>query len=588
MRFSGFLFLVGLFLLVVPGVFAIRQDTGVYVEAFGTANLRSGPSTDFSPIYEIAVGTEYKVLKQHSLVPWLLIEVPNIPTGAGWVFKDLVQVKRGDLNSVPLETEFTELPTTSATATLPSAVYPTAIQVTAVQSVVPATVEPIQPTQTATIAPQVSAKLLGRSNVRYGPGIDYPVLMTLDENTVLPVTGRHTTFPWYRVDTANGVGWVFGENVEIQGNIYAVEAISTTNLPYPSPSPTPNTVVVSELPFGNFGSTGTTLANSLGLQIDQYMLSQGLAPRTDREGSVFVMDLQTGEHFTLNGGVAYSGTSINKIPILVAYYLYKNDPIQDEDATLIANTMICSENTTTNQMLAIIGEGNIGLGGERVTQMMQDLGLGNTFVLSSFDTGVPDPTPLPYPMPITQADQTRTQPDPYNQITMDDIGWLLGTMYQCAVDGTGPLLDRFGNLLNQRECQQMLRVMRANKIGALIEAGVGTDALLAHKHGWVNNTHGDAGIVFGPQKNYVIAMIYHERTTWLNYEQSFPVLEEISRMAWNYFNPGYGLGSTRPSEVPATCNIFAEPVIPDMLGGDLSLPVPTIQPPTQATPQKFG
>lgn len=586
MRLTGLLLLVGLFFIIAPVVLAGHQNTDVYVEAHGTANVRIAPSIEAEVIYEIQAGTEYKVIKQHSLVPWVLIEIPNIPTGAGWVFLELVQVKRGSLSTVPTENEFSELPVISSAPQL----TPTTVQPTPLESVSPVAITAL-PTLTATPAADVTARLLGRSNVRYGPGIDYPVLITLDENTLLPVTGYHTSFPWYRVSTDNGTGWVFGENVELQGNIYATEAISTVSIPYPTPSATPNTVMVNESPFGNFGSSSTSLANTLGLQIDGYMLSQGLAPRTDREGSIFVMDLQTGEHFTLNGGVAYSGTSINKIPILVGYFLYKNNPIRNEDATLLANTMICSENITTNEMLSIIGEGNIGVGGERVTQMMKDLGLSNTFVLSSFDIGIPDPTPLPYPMPITQADQTRTQPDPYNQITIEEVGWLLGSMYQCAADGTGPLIDRFGNMLTQRECQQMIRVMRANKIGALIEAGVGTEALLAHKHGWVSNTHGDAGIVFGPEKNYVIAMIYHERTTWLNYEQSFPVLEEISRQTWNYFNPGYAVGNTSPSDVPATCDIFAEPVIPDMLGGDLTIPVPTSTPqptPNPSTPQKFG
>lgn len=575
MRFTGLALFAALFLLSVPIIFAetFSQNADVYVEAYGTANLRSGPSTDFAVVYEIAVGTEYRVLKQHALVPWLLLEVPGIPTGAGWVFSDLVQLKRGSLSTVPYESEFFELPLLAPGPT----------------AVVTLTSSPENlPTATLTPAAEVTARLLGRSNMRYGPGIDYPVLITLDGGTSLPVLARHSTFPWYKVATPNGEGWVFADNVEIQGNIYTVEVISSLAIPYPTPTATPDTVVVSASPLGDFGSTETTLANTLGLQIDQYLLSQGLAPRTDREASVFVMDLQTGEHFTLNGGVAYSGTSINKISILVGYFLHKNDPIKEEDAMLMANTMICSENITTNQMLASIGDGDVGVGGERVSQMMQDLGLGNTFVRSSFDTGIPDPTPVPFAMPITQADQTRTQPDPYNQITVEEIGWLLGGMYQCAADGTGPLIDRFGTQLNQQECQQMLRVMRANKIGALIEAGVGAEALIAHKHGWVNNTHGDAGIVFGPEKNYVIAMIYHERTSWLNYEQSFPVLEEISRTVWNYFNPSAAIPSTTPKDVPETCNIFAEPVIPDLLGGDITLPIPQPQNQPTGEPPKFG
>lgn len=191
MRFTGLALFAALFLLSVPIIFAetFSQNADVYVEAYGTANLRSGPSTDFAVVYEIAVGTEYRVLKQHALVPWLLLEVPGIPTGAGWVFSDLVQLKRGSLSTVPYESEFFELPLLAPGPT----------------AVVTLTSSPENlPTATLTPTAEVTARLLGRSNMRYGPGIDYPVLITLDGGTSLPVLARHSTFPWYKVATPNG------------------------------------------------------------------------------------------------------------------------------------------------------------------------------------------------------------------------------------------------------------------------------------------------------------------------------------------------------------------------------------------------
>ncbi|HLA44527.1 MAG TPA: serine hydrolase, partial [Aggregatilineales bacterium] len=347
------------------------------------------------------------------------------------------------------------------------------------------------------------------------------------------------------------------------------------------PTATPDTVVVSSSPFGDFGSESSTLARQLGDTLHNYMLSQGLAPRTDREGSVFVMDLFTGEHFTLNGGVAYSGMSIMKIPILVTYFRQRARPLEVTDARLVANTMICSENITTNEMMTIIGDGDILQGGQRITQTMKELGLGNSFVVAPFDTGNPNATPAPVTSVQTNVDQTRTQPDLFNQLTVEEIGWLLGSMYQCAADGTGPLIETFSNEFTQTECRQMLRVMSANHIGRLLEAGTGNDAQIAHKHGWIDDTHGDAGIVFGPENAYVLGMVYHERIDWLDYEKSFPVLEEISRQTWNYFNPNYQIETTFPQDVPATCDIYAEPVIEDMMNGGMIIPTPQ---PTASNP----
>src|SRR5688500_9184297 len=112
-------------LVMVPITFA---DTNyqtenlpeVYAEAHISANLRSGPSTDFAIIKEITNGTEYRVLAQHALVPWLLLEVTDIPTRAGWVYKDLVQIKRGNLAEVRFENAIEELPVVGAAAPAPT------------------------------------------------------------------------------------------------------------------------------------------------------------------------------------------------------------------------------------------------------------------------------------------------------------------------------------------------------------------------------------------------------------------------------------------------------------------------------------
>jgi hypothetical protein len=302
---------------------------------------------------------------------------------------------------------------------------------------------------------------------------------------------------------------------------------------------------------------------------------------------VFVLDLFSGEHFSLNAGVAYSGMSINKIPVLVSYFLGRDRPLEVGDAELVANTMICSENTSTNQMMTIVGDGDILLGGQRITENMQRLGLGNSFLVAPFFTGNPEATPAPVSSVTTNVDQQRTQPDPFNQLTVEEVGWLLGSMYQCAVDGSGPLIDTFPDQINQTECRQMIRVMSANRIGSLIEAGVLPGTTVAHKHGWIDDTVGDAGLVFGPEGAYVLAMIYHQRIDWALASESFPVLEEVSRQTWNYFNPNNQIEETFPGTVPTTCNIYGEPVVEDMLSGNITIPTPPA-PAVTPIPQSTG
>jgi len=47
-------------------------------------------------------------------------------------------------------------------------------------------------------------------------------------------------------------------------------------------------------------------------------------------------------------------------------------------------------------------------------------------------------------------------------------------------------------------------------------------------------------------------MLYNK--TWLNYEDSFPLIAEISRLTYNTYNPAQQLAATHNQPVP-TCSI---------------------------------
>lgn len=83
----------------------------------------------------------------------------------------------------------------------------------------------------------------------------------------------------------------------------------------------------------------------------------------------------------------------------------------------------------------------------------------------------------------------------------------------------------------------------------MIEAGVPADIPVAHKHGWINDTHGDAAYVSTPGGDYILVVMLHNKT-WLNYENSFPVIAEISRMTYNAYNPARLLDKTHTQPVP--------------------------------------
>jgi hypothetical protein len=120
----------------------------------------------------------------------------------------------------------------------------------------------------------------------------------------------------------------------------------------------------------------------------------------------------------------------------------------------------------------------------------------------------------------------------------------------------------------------MLDVMSHNRIGSLIEMGVPADVRVAHKHGWIDDTHGDAAVVFSPGGTYILVVVLHN-PVWLEFSESEPLIEEMSRTVYNYFNPDAPMAEVRASDPAAagdvaTCNqnLFGSQIIDDLMAAE--------------------
>jgi beta-lactamase class A/uncharacterized protein YraI len=528
-----------------------------FVEAIQEANVRVGPAISYDKIAAIVPGTTYPVVGRSAHFPWYLIQLPN--NQQGWVYQDVVKLT-GNINAVP----FTEI-IVSTIVPVPVPVSPTqpdpaqpASQDTAVGASVTATLLPATAMIPPTLPPGVYAEAINEANVRYGPGTDLPRIGTIKNGQKFQVLRRHSLFnDWveiYYPHVASERGWVYKGTVTITGDLFSVPETSMRDFGYPTLTPTPAMVVTSVPPWAvTLSGAPNPALEKLSNEIYDYLLARNFVPGTQKSGSVFLMDLKTGQSFSLNSGVAYSAMSLIKIPILVSLYRKLDILPRKEQAQHIVEMMDCSENTATNTMIRLVGNGNAYSGAAYITETMQQLGLKNTFLLGPLDDGTKatptDVPPQPISSPKTQADQTSAEPDPYSQSTPDDLGWLLSGIYQCAVDGSGPFSTTFPGAFTANECRQMVRTMRANKIGAMIEAGVPLDIPVAHKHGWIPDTHGDAGLVTTPGNDYVLSVMLYGKT-WLNYDDSFPAIAEISRMTYNAYNPDRQLAETHTKSVP--------------------------------------
>lgn len=252
--------------------------------------------------------------------------------------------------------------------------------------------------------------------------------------------------------------------------------------------------------------------------------------------SVFIMDLDSGEEIAINADVPVSGMSIVKVPIALEVFRALEGGLSAEQSKLISETLVVqSGNFSANLLLDIVaGEDNAYLGADIVTESMQRLGLANTFIAVPYEEQ-PRPGRATYETPANSVEDLTTQPDPAMQTTAEDMGALLAMVYHCAQNGGGALIAAYEDQITQEECQAVVDFMKLNHIGSLIEEGVPPDTEVAHKHGWIGDTHGDAGIVFTPAGNYVLVM-YMFKPEWLEWEISSPLMADISRATYNYFN----------------------------------------------------
>ncbi|MCA0453333.1 MAG: serine hydrolase [Chloroflexi bacterium] len=511
------------------------QQTGATAEAIGQANLRSATDVNADLLGQITIGTRYPILARSQFYPWYLIGDPTTQQPIGWVYADLITIV-GSVNNVPYSEVVVSanmVPLVSPTMTLGAAV-------TTAAGTPDATSNTTLPTATATPVPLtgVIGTVQVEINIRYGPGVDYPRIGVGEAGEQFEITGRHSQFPWLQIRypaAPNGFGWVANDLLQIQGNINAVPLITQTNFNLPTLTPTPAVVLASSLLQTTPVAISPTF-QALGDNLWAMMLNAGFEPETSKLASLFVMDLKTNEALTFGNKIAFSGMSLNKIAILAALYSTLEAPPDADTALNIAYMMVCSENSASNALLRKIGNGDEYQGAAKVTAMLQTLGLGNMFIVAPFK--MPNATPVAVQAPTTQADQIRALPDYSNQLTVDDMGWLLASIYQCANTENGALMSLLPGQFSGRECRQMLNIMSDNNLShpLMMSAGVPADTRVAHKHGYIDDTHGNAGIVFSPGGDYVLVVAMHG-PVWLEATETFPLISDLARTIYNYLNP---------------------------------------------------
>lgn len=268
-------------------------------------------------------------------------------------------------------------------------------------------------------------------------------------------------------------------------------------------------------------------------------------------GSIGVIDLQTGEEMWINPDIAYSAMSTIKIPILINIFSKLAFAPDNDVKWLMGASILCSANSASNFLLQIPGQGGnarakLADGLKQVTETVTALGATYTFINAPLYVGDPNyvwsltNTPPPVPNPLYDA-----KPDLWSRTTPQDMARMLQMIYDCAEYGSG-LAAAQPEAFTQLECQQMVELLSGNIIGRLIELGVPRGTKVAHKNGWGGTANtganvSDAAIVYSPAGNYIlVAYMWESKASESGIGTLLPweVMEGVSRIVYNFFNPG--------------------------------------------------
>jgi beta-lactamase class A len=289
------------------------------------------------------------------------------------------------------------------------------------------------------------------------------------------------------------------------------------------------------------GATRPSL-NTLKVLLQQIVDSQGFTGEVE----IYLLDLQSGNEMQvayqagnqLVPEIAFSAESTIKIPILVESYRRLPEPLSSENARLIEEMIVLSDNTAPDKLRSSLMSPT--LGPLEVTRSMKALGLKNTFLAGMFYLGAP--LLNRYSTPANTRTDVFTDPDPYNQTTPVDIGLLLNDIYECAQNGGGSFAAAFPAEITQNECKSMITYLTRNHIGVLIEAGVPEGTKVAHKHGWavdpvdgLMHTVGDAALVYTPGGNYILTIFIHNDAQ-IVWDAANKLFADLSSAVYNYFN----------------------------------------------------
>jgi beta-lactamase class A len=252
---------------------------------------------------------------------------------------------------------------------------------------------------------------------------------------------------------------------------------------------------------------------------------------------VVVLDSHTGEFLSIRGEEPFPSASVIKVPILfeVMYRVEEggwdlDDPVTMleldrapgagilqhlsapfsltvRDAALLMTAL--SDNTGTNLLLEKLGPRSVG-------NRMASLGLPESRVFRKV-----------FGNPADSFDPAGSEQWGFGVTTPMDQARLLAWIHR-------------GDAVSPEASREMLRMLRAQFYREGLPRHLPPDVGVAHKTGSISAARHDCGIVFGPEREYVLCVMTRENqdTRYTADNEAEALIAELSALAFQALNPG--------------------------------------------------
>ena len=227
----------------------------------------------------------------------------------------------------------------------------------------------------------------------------------------------------------------------------------------------------------------------------------------DGEWSVYCKNLSTEESFVIRDTPMKSASVMKLFIMGTVYTAFESGELSrtDEIMELLHNMIVYSDNGSSNQLLAKLGNGSYADGIAKVDAFIESHGFsGMTVEYNGFN----DP-------------ETNTSDDNFNQVAAKDCGKLLEDIYRRT-------------WVNRAVSNEIESLLLSQDTRYKIPAGLPEDVLCGNKTGEMDTTENDAAIIYGKDCDYILVVLSSD---WSSKDQAISRIAELSRLTYSYLNP---------------------------------------------------